>query len=196
MNIIMDDEIANQKQVEINIPIYSDRGDIIEKHNDYAAAKFDVRIVAGSTLPVNRWAYLDELKELYKLGIVDDIAVLGETDLRNKEDIAKRKSVYQQMSTQIGELEQGMKDKEGTIETLERQLVQAGIKGKVMQASVEINKQKEELKSAQQDESNQTRAEQKFYQRSIAENARLIGKETQIEAKNMKNNLQNGSKKV
>jgi len=196
MNIIMDDEISKQKQVEINIPIYSDRGDIIEKHNDYAAAKFDVRIVAGSTLPVNRWAYLDELKELYKLGIVDDIAVLGETDLRNKEDIAKRKSIYQQMSAQIGELEEGMKDKDGTIETLERQLVQAGIKGKVMQASVEISKQKEELKSAQQDESNQTRAEQKFYQRSIAENARLVGKETQIEAKNMKNNLQNGSKKV
>ena len=196
MNIIMDDEIVQQKQVELNIPIYSDRGDIIDKHNDYASAKFDVRIVAGSTLPVNRWAYLDEMKQLYQLGIVDDIAVLSETDLRNKEDIAKRKSVYQQMSSKIGEMEQTMKDKEGTIETLERQLVQAGIKGKVNQAEIEINRQKEEIKSAQKDESNQTRAEQKFYQRSLAENARLVGKETQIEAKNIKNNLQNGKKEV
>ena len=65
-----------------------------------------------------------------------------------------------------------------------------------MQASVEINKQKEELKTAQQNDSNQTRAEQKFYQRSISENARLIGKETAIDAKNIKNNLQNGTKKV
>ena len=136
------------------------------------------------------------MKELYKLGIVDDIAVLSETDLRNKEDIAKRKSVYQQMSSKIGEMEQTMKDKEGTIETLERQLVQAGIKGKVNQAEIEINRQKEELKSQQRDTSNQTRAEQKFYQRSVAENARLAGKETQIDAKNIKNNLQNREKKV
>ena len=34
------------------------------------------------------------------------------------------------------------KDKDGTIETLERQLVQAGIKGKVMQADMEITKKK------------------------------------------------------
>ena len=45
------------------------------------------------------------------------------------------------------QLQEALKDKEGTIETLERQLVQAGIKGKVMQAAVEINKKKEEVKS-------------------------------------------------
>ena len=194
MNIIQVDEISSQKQVELNIPIYSDRGDLVAKHNDYTSAKFDVRIVAGSTLPVNRWAYLDELKQLFQLGIVDDIAVLGETDLKNKEDIAKRKSIYTQLSGQVEEMKQSLKDKEGAIETLERQLVQAGIKGKVMQAEVEINKQKEELKSAQKDDSNQTRAEQKFYQRSIAESAKLAGKETAIDAKNIRNNLQNGSK--
>ena len=40
-----------------------------------------------------------------------------------------------------------MSDKEGTIETLERQLVQAGIKNKVMQGDVEVNKKVEAIKS-------------------------------------------------
>ena len=48
--------------------------------------KYDVRIIQGSTLPVNRWAYLEELKQLMQLGVVDDIAVLAETDIKNKEN--------------------------------------------------------------------------------------------------------------
>jgi len=39
-----------------------------------------------------------------------------------------------------------MQDKEGTIETLERQLVQAGIKQKVMQAETEIKKSVQDTK--------------------------------------------------
>ena len=81
------------------------------------------------------------------MGVIDDVAVLAETDIRNKEKIVQRKSLYSQLQGQIQSLSQAIKDKEGTIETLERQLVQAGIKGKVMQADVEINKAKEDAKS-------------------------------------------------
>tara|TARA_Y100001963_G_scaffold68502_1_gene95458 strand:+ start:8153 stop:10462 length:2310 start_codon:yes stop_codon:yes gene_type:complete len=126
---------------QMNIPIYNDLGEEIQKFNDYGTAKFDVRILGGSTLPVNRWAYLDELKELMKLGVVDDIAVLGETDVRNKDQIAKRKSMYAQMQSQIGSQEEQIKDLNGTVETLSRQLVQAGIKNKVQVAEVQMTKQ-------------------------------------------------------
>jgi len=122
--------------------MYNDLGEAIGKYHDYSVSNFDVRIIAGSTLPVNRWAYLDELKQLMQLGIIDDIAVLAETDIRNKKSIVKRKSLYSQLQGQVAQMEESMKDKDGTIETLERQLVQAGIKGKVMQADVEIQKQK------------------------------------------------------
>lgn len=56
------------------------------------------------------------------------------------------------MQGQIKNMEEGLKDKEGTIETLERQLVQAGIKNKVMQAAIEINKEKEEVKGKLKEE--------------------------------------------
>ena len=44
------------------------------------------------------------------------------------------------MKGQISSMEESIKDKEGTIETLERQLVQAGIKMKIGQADNEIRK--------------------------------------------------------
>ena len=73
-----------------------------------------------------------------RVGVVDDVAVLAETDIRNKKSVIERKSMYSQMQGQISQMEEAMKDKEGTIETLERQLVQAGIRMKVGEASNEI----------------------------------------------------------
>ena len=125
--IVQPNAIQEDKQVEINIPVYNDMGEAIGKYMDYSSAKFDVRLVAGSTLPVNRWAYLAELKELMQLGVVDDVAVLSETDIKNKDKIVKRKSLYAQMKQKIDGMEKQMQDKEGNIETLERHLVQAGI---------------------------------------------------------------------
>ena len=71
-------------------------------------------------------------------------------------------------------MEEAMKDKEGTIETLERQLVQAGIKQKVMQADVEINKKKEQVKSQLGKELTQTEGEQKLLRGTMANNANLM----------------------
>ena len=145
------------KQVEINIPVYNDMGEAIGKYMDYASSKFDVRLIAGSTLPVNRWAYLAELKELMQLGVVDDVAVLSETDIKNKDKIVKRKSLYAQMKNQIEGMEKQMQDKEGTIETLERQLVQAGIKNKTMQGQMEVSRKVAETKAAAENEFKETK---------------------------------------
>jgi hypothetical protein len=132
---------------------------------DYSSAKFDVRIIAGSTLPVNRWAYLEELKQLMQMGVIDDIALLSEADIKNKEQIMKRKSMYSQLQGQLQSMEESLKDKEGTIETLSRQLVQAGIKGKIQSAEVEISKKKEDVKGRMEKAYIKTEGEQKFLQR-------------------------------
>lgn len=138
--IVQPNALQEQKEVEINVPIFNDMGDAIGKWNDYGSAKFDVKIVSGSTLPVNRWAYLAEMKELMRLGVVDDLAVLAETDIKDKSAIAKRKSIYQQLQKTVQSLQEQLKDKTGTIETLERQLVQAGIRDKVRTVETEMRK--------------------------------------------------------
>ena len=66
--------------------------------------------------------------------------MIGETDIRNKKQIIERKSMYSQLQGQMSSMEEAMKDKDGTIETLQRQLVQAGIKMKVGEASGEVRK--------------------------------------------------------
>ena len=129
-----------EKEVRINIPIYNDYGQAVGKSMDYASAKFDIRIVAGATMPVNRWALLEEYFRWFQSGLIDDIAMVAETDIRNKKQLLQRKSMYSQLQSQLQQMEESMKDKDGTIETLERQLVQAGIKDRVRSGSLEQEK--------------------------------------------------------
>jgi len=191
--IVQPNAIQSEKEVEINIPIYNDFGEAIGKWKDYATAKFDIRVISGSTLPVNRWAYLAELKELMQQGVIDDVAVLAETDIRNKEQILKRKSMYAQLSGQVQQLSEAVKDKDGTIETLERQLVQAGIKGKVMQAEVEISKKKEEVKAGLDKEYVETEGKQKLLRNVMSNEVDMAKRELQNEKNNLKNNLQDNT---
>ena len=100
-------------------------------------------------MPVNRWALLEEYFKWFQAGLIDDIAMVAETDIRNKKQLLERKSMYSQLQGQVQQMEEAIKDKTGTIETLERQLVQAGIKMKVGQASNEIRKDVLETESQQ-----------------------------------------------
>ncbi len=129
------------EEVSINIPIYNDFGKVVERFNDYASAKFDVRIIAGSTQPLNRWALLEEYFKWYQAGLIDDVAMLEQTDIRNKKQLLQRKSMYAQMKQQLSNAENAMKSQKGTIETLERQLVQAGIKDKLNESSKLMDKE-------------------------------------------------------
>jgi hypothetical protein len=192
--ILQPNGIMENKESEINIPVYNDLGEAIGKSMDISAAKFDVRIVSGSTLPVNRWAYLEELKQLMQLGVVDDVAVLAETDLRNKEKIVKRKSLYAQLQGQVQQLSEAVKDKEGTIETLERQLVQAGIKGKVMQAEMEITKKKEETKSNINKDYLETEAKGKLLRNVMQNEAENNKKKVSDNMKNFEKDLERDKK--
>ena len=172
--IIQPSALQEERQVEINIPLYSDRGEAIGKSMDLATAKFDIRIISGSTMPVNRWAYLDELKSLMQLGIIDDVALLAETDIKDKEAIAQRKSLYSQLRGQVSGAQQTIKDQKGTIETLERQVVQAGIKMKVMQGQMEVFKKKEEAKGKIQREVNQVQDSTKSERERIKRSAEAL----------------------
>ena len=142
-------EGGEEKEERINIPIYNDYGNEIGKWMDYESATFDVRIVAGTTMPMNRWALLEEYFRWFQAGLIDDIAMIAESDIRNKKQLIERKSVYAQLQNSVKQMEEALKDKEGTIETLERQLVQAGIKMKIGEAEKEIRRDVVETEAQQ-----------------------------------------------
>jgi len=175
------------KDVEINKMLYNDYGKEIGMYNDYANAKFDIRVLPGTGLPVNRWAYLGELKELLQLGVVDDMAVLAETDIRDKEKIAKRKSLYSQLQGQIASLEKEIKSLNGDNQTLRRQVIQAGIKD--AKRSVEHEMRKKLLDSGVKLKSQV--AEEKIRQMGISKEMDSVLKNTKRESRTQKtNNLQ------
>ena len=160
-----------EKQSEINIPIYNDYGEAIGKWKDYASSQFDVKLVAGATLPVNRWALLEEYFRWFQAGLIDDIAMIGETDVRNKKNLLQRKSLYKELQSQIEQLENANKESKGTIETLSRQLVQAGIKMKVGEQAVETRKETLETKAQQKLYRNIMKKDFNAYEKAKKENS-------------------------
>jgi hypothetical protein len=103
--------------------------------------------------------------------------MIEQTDIRNKKTLLQRKSQYAQMSGQIEQMDETIKNQQGTIDTLERQVIQAGIKDKINQGEKVINK-----------EVTQTQAEQKLLQRMMKGEADLQKKEMKIARKNVASN--------
>ena len=97
--------------------------------------------------------------------------------------------MYAQMQGQIQQMEEALQDKEGTIETLERQLVQAGIKGKVMQAEMEINKNKEQIKAQEKKQFVETEGKQKLLRNVLANEADVQKERMNLELQKERNNL-------
>ncbi len=159
--IVQPSGLQEQREVEINVPIYNDLGQAISKYNDYSSAMFDVRVVAGSTLPVNRWALLEEYFRWYQSGLIDDIAMLSETDVRGKEQILKRKSIYSQLKGQVDSLEQQLKDQTGENETLKRQIVQS-----------EIRHSAREVEHGMKGDALETKAQQKLMRQRMADKSK------------------------
>jgi len=177
-------EADQDKEVRVNIPIFNDFGDAIGKWMDYETGKFDVRIIAGATLPLNRWALLEEYFRWFQAGLIDDVAMIAETDIRNKKQLVNRKSMYTQMQSQIEQMTEAMKDREGTIETLERQLVQAGIKMKVNEAGTQMKKQVLD-----------TEAQQKLLRSMMQGEVQMAKKDLAREVKSVVEQAKNDSKK-
>ena len=108
----------------INQPIYDSYKKVVKKVNDITVGRYDVFYVAGSTLASNRWAMLNELKELYKLGIVDDIEVLKKTEVFDTPRLIERKSQLSQSMQQNKEMQTGIKDLMQEVEKLRNKNLQ------------------------------------------------------------------------
>ena len=176
-------EAQEDKEVRVNIPIFNDYGASIGKWMDYETSKFDVRIVAGATLPLNRWALLEEYFRWFQAGLIDDIAMIAETDIRNKKQLVERKSLYSQLQSQLQSMEEAIKDKDGTIETLSRQLVQAGIKQKVNEAGNEIRKEVVNTEGQQKLLRQMMQGEVAMAKKDLAREVKTAVKEAKMDAK-------------
>ena len=164
---------------EINIPIYNNFGDVIGRFKDYASARFDVRIVPGSTMPVNRWALIEEYFKWFQAGLIDDIAMLAETDIRNKEQIIKRKSLYAQMQAQIQQLQEALKNEQGTVETLQRQIVQKKIDVDALRIGSEFRKDLVETRGEMSRAAEDLKLNVEYEKKKVKDDAKKVKEKTE-----------------
>jgi hypothetical protein len=128
------------KEVEINNPIYGDYKTAIGRFNDYASARFDVRFIAGSTEPVNRWALMDLYKEYYKEGLMTKRAFIVESDIPNKEKLLAEIDEIARLQAALEEKDRKIKEQAGDIEMLGGQIIQKDIKLKADAMENELRK--------------------------------------------------------
>ena len=168
----------DERQQEINVPIYDDMGVEIGRYNDYGSARYDVRVIAGSTLPINRWAVLEEYKTYLEMGVIDDIAFVQETDIKNKEALLNRKSMLAQSQQQVQAMDEEIKQLNGDVDTLRRQLLQMGIKDELSTAKIEIDRAKTE-----------TKAMDKLVQERMRDSLKKARDEMQLEIDKLSNDI-------
>ena len=87
-------------------------------------------------------------------------------------------------------MEEAIQDKEGTIETLERQLVQAGIKSKVLQGEMELEKNKQDIRGSRQSSLLDTKAEQKLLQNVMKNEAQVKSQKMDMAIEQAVNNVE------
>jgi len=169
---------------EVNIPLYNDLGEQAGRFKDLQSARYDIVYVAGSTLPVNRWALLEEYFKWFQAGLIDDIEFLQYTDIQGKEDLVKRNSLYAKLKQQIQQMEEAIKNKDGDIETLSRQILQLSIKAEKLGLTNQMEKDVLETESKQRDLQNKFKNEIDLQKGKI-----------KLEAEKIKNEIKTKSQK-
>tara|TARA_R110002020_G_scaffold212480_4_gene419118 strand:- start:12551 stop:14725 length:2175 start_codon:yes stop_codon:yes gene_type:complete len=115
-NNSMDEYVINKRLVD-------DKGNEIEIFNDITVGKYDVIVVAGSTLPSNRYAELEFYMEAYKNGLVDRTEVLKKTEIFDKEGVMQRFDYITQLEGQLKQASEQIKDLEGDLQSRDRENV-------------------------------------------------------------------------
>jgi hypothetical protein len=111
-----------QTSVEINQPIYDDiTGAFMGKINDVTVGRYDVVVVSGSTLPNNRWARFEYYKELFSMGVIDQVELLKQTDVADMEGVLARAGRESQMQSQIQQMDEEIRNLKGDLQTAQRE---------------------------------------------------------------------------
>jgi len=133
---------GTQKEYVINQEVYDSYGRLVEKVNDVTVGTYDIKVVAGSTLPSNRFAQFDYYMELYKAGLIDQIELLKKTEVVDVEGVLSRHGQMVQMQQQVQSLTEQVKKLKGDLQTADREAQHA-------RKRVEIEKFKTQLKNVQ-----------------------------------------------
>ena len=111
-------------EFSVNNRLYDDKTkELIKIKNDITSGAFDVRVVAGSTMPSNKYAEYQMYMEAYQLGLIDRTEALKKTDIFDKQGVLERTGEVQRMRSIIGQLQDQIKVLSGDLQTAQRESI-------------------------------------------------------------------------
>jgi len=150
----------------INKRLYDDKSGETHVINDMTRGKYDVIVVAGSTLPSNRYAELEFYMDAYSKGIVDKTEVLKKTEVFDMEGVLKRTDAVGQLQGQLKQAQQEIKKLRGDLQTRDRESVN-------LRKKVEVEKFKTSLDKTQ----NKAESASRVYEKRLDDELRNIKKD-------------------
>ena len=124
----------------INKRMIDDKSGELKIINNIGIGKYDVVVVAGSTLPTNRYAELEFYKEAYQIGLIDRQEVLKKTDVFDAEGVMQRIDMIDQLKGQLQQATETIKSLKGDLQTRDRESVNLRKKMEVNKTEVKLDK--------------------------------------------------------
>ena len=122
----------------VNKRLVNDKTGEVEVLNDIGVGLYDVIVVAGSTLPSNRYAELEFHMDAFSKGIIDRQEVLKKTEVYDIEGVMQRTDLVQQLQNQLKAAQEETKKLRGDLQTRDRESVN-------LRKKVEVEKTKGKL---------------------------------------------------
>ena len=119
----------SMSEYAINRKIYDEFShDVLNVVNDISRAKYDVIVVAGSTLPSNRYSQLEFYMEAYKSGLIDNVEVLKKTEVFDAEGVLQRMDMVNKLQAELQSAQEQIKQLSGDLQTAQRETMHANMR--------------------------------------------------------------------
>lgn len=95
----------------------------IDQVLDFNKGRYDLVVVAGSSMPVNRWAELEVYMQAFQQGLIDQEEALKKTEIFDREGVLARMGMVNQLKGALAQAEEKIEKLEGDLQTADREVV-------------------------------------------------------------------------
>ena len=130
----------SMSEYSVNKQLYDDKTGEIQILNDITVGKYDVVVVAGSTLPTNRFAELEFYMDAYSKGLIDREEVLKKTEVFDIEGVLQRTDMVAKLQNALKQAQEQVKELRGDLQTRDREAVNLRKKVEVEKFKTDMDK--------------------------------------------------------
>lgn len=152
----------------VNNRLYDDKtSSLLKIQNDITSGQFDIRVVAGSTMPSNKYAEYQMYMEAYQLGLIDKVEALKKTEIYDKEGVLKRTGEVQKLQGIISQLQEQIKILSGDLQTAQRESISDRKRVEVEKFKTKLNTSRSNIDSQLKVQAEKNKLEQQQVQSNI-----------------------------